>query len=43
MPEGVTPEQLQKRRPWIIEKAIELGYNFSDRLHIVAYGNKREA
>jgi 7-carboxy-7-deazaguanine synthase len=43
MPEGVTAAQLQKRRGWIIETAIEHGYNYSDRLHIVAYDNKREA
>jgi len=43
MPEGVTPEQLQKRRPWLIELCIREGYNFSDRVHIIAYGNKREA
>jgi len=43
MPEGITPEQLQKRRAWIIELCIKHGYKFSDRLHIIAYGNKREA
>jgi len=43
MPEGVTAEQLQRRRPWLIEKCIERGYNYTDRLHIVAYDNKRIA
>lgn len=41
MPEGITNEQLAKRRIPIIEKAIELGYNFTDRLHIIAYGDVR--
>lgn len=43
MPEGINLEQLEKRRGWLIEKCIEEGYNYSDRLHILAYGNKREA
>ena len=43
MPEGVTREQLQDKRQWVIEKCIENGFRYSDRLHIVAYGNKREA
>lgn len=43
MPEGVTAEQLQKRRPWLIETCIKEGYNYTDRLHIVAYDNKRIA
>ena len=41
MPEGLDSEQLSKRRPWIIEECIKRGYNFSDRLHIITYGNKR--
>lgn len=43
MPEGVTPEQLQKRRAWIMELCIREGYNYSDRLHILAWGNRRDA
>ena len=43
MPEGITNEQIQKKRQWVIEKCIELGFNYSDRLHIIAYGDKREA
>ena len=41
MPEGVTNEQLSKRRIFVIEEAIKRGYNYTDRLHIVAYGDKR--
>lgn len=43
MPEGVTNEQLQKRRRWVMETCIRKGYNYTDRLHIIAYDNKRIA
>lgn len=43
MPEGVTPEQLAEKRQMLIEQCITLGFNYTDRLHILAYGNKREA
>jgi len=43
MPEGVTANQLAKRRQWVMEKCIEKGYKYSDRLHIVCYGNARTA
>ncbi len=38
MPEGDTPELLAKSRKLIIESCIKIGTNYSDRLHIVAYG-----
>ena len=41
MPEGLVEEELNKRRRWLIEICAEEGYNFSDRLHIIAYGDKR--
>jgi 7-carboxy-7-deazaguanine synthase len=41
MPEGITNEQLSKRRIPIIEKSIKLGYNYTDRLHVIAYGDVR--
>ena len=41
MPEGLNEEQLSKRRVWLMELCEELGYNFSDRLHIIAYGDRR--
>jgi len=43
MPEGVTPEQLSKRRRWLMELCIKHGYNYTDRLHVIAYGTKRDA
>ena len=41
MPEGLTPEQLSDRRTWLMELCEQEGYNFTDRLHIIAYGDKR--
>jgi 7-carboxy-7-deazaguanine synthase len=41
MPEGLTEDELNKRRKWLMELATDKGYNFTDRLHIIAYGDKR--
>jgi len=41
MPEGIVEEQLKIRRQEIIEYCIKRGYNYTDRLHILAYGTKR--
>jgi 7-carboxy-7-deazaguanine synthase len=41
MPEGLEPKQLNKRRRWLMDLCTEQGYNFTDRLHIIAYGDKR--
>jgi len=41
MPEGLIPSQLTTRRCWLIELCINEGYNFTDRLHIIAYGDVR--
>ena len=41
MPEGLEEEQLNERRQWLIELCVKEGYNFSDRLHIIAYGDIR--
>lgn len=41
MPEGLTEDELNNRRKWLMEIAINEGYNFTDRLHIIAYGDKR--
>lgn len=42
MPAGVTDEQLQVNRQWLMEKCLELGFSYSDRLQIIAYGNRRD-
>ena len=41
MPEGLNREQLKRRRQLLSEVAVEMGYNFTDRLHIITYGDKR--
>ena len=41
MPEGLVEEELRKRRVWLMELCTELGYNYTERLHIIAYGDKR--
>ncbi len=43
MPEGIKREQLDEKRKWVIEACIKNGFNYSDRLHIIAYNDKREA
>jgi 7-carboxy-7-deazaguanine synthase len=41
MPAGATREELDKIRVPLIEYCIKKGYNYTDRIHIVAYDNKR--
>ena len=41
MPEGLVEEELSTRRRWLMELCAKEGYNFSDRLHIIAYGDIR--
>jgi 7-carboxy-7-deazaguanine synthase len=41
MPEGITNDQLQILRPDLINYCVKRGYNYSDRLQIVAFGNRR--
>ena len=41
MPEGVDREKIIERSKWLVEVCKKEGYNFSPRLHIMLYGNKR--
>ena len=41
MPEGLTQEQLKDRRVWLMELCTKQGYNYTERLHIIAYGDTR--
>lgn len=41
MPAGSTNDELQKIRPQLMEFCHKEGYNYTDRIHIVAYGNQR--
>ena len=41
MPEGMTPEILRNRRPWVVDICKQHGFYFTDRLHVHIYGPKR--
>ena len=41
MPAGSTSAELKVGRSDLMEYCIKEGYNYTDRLHIIAYGNKR--
>lgn len=41
MPEGEDQEQLNNKRKWLFDVCIDEGYNYTDRLHIIVYGNKK--
>jgi len=41
MPEGLNRNQLMKRRLWLTDICVQEGYNYTDRLHIITYGDKR--
>lgn len=40
MPEGVSNEHLNNAQ-WIVEECIKNGWNYSDRLHVRIYGDRR--
>ncbi|MTI25635.1 7-carboxy-7-deazaguanine synthase QueE, partial [Fulvivirga kasyanovii] len=41
MPEGTSPEKLRAKQQWLIEACKQHNFNYTDRLHIHIYGNKR--
>lgn len=41
MPEGRDDASLQERRLWLVDICRDLGYRYSDRLHIQLWGSKR--
>jgi len=41
MPEGISAKELAEKRPWLMEICKLYGYNFSDRLQVLVYGNRR--
>ena len=41
MPEGTTPETLDRRSSWLAEACTDRGYRFTTRLHILLWGDKR--
>lgn len=40
-PEGVRPEELAARAPWIVEACKAHGFRFSPRLHVLIWGARR--
>ena len=41
MPEGVTPEALSEKTPFVIQAAVDNGFNFSSRLHVYGWYDVR--
>jgi organic radical activating enzyme len=41
MPEGRTVEELDKVAAWLAERCRDLGFRFSDRLHVRLWGDRR--
>jgi len=41
MPEGINEEQLKQKRLRTIELCKKYGFNYTDRIHILIWGNKR--
>lgn len=41
MPEATTREQLESRRPWLIDACLQQNLRYSDRLHIAVWDNKK--
>ena len=41
MPEGITPEAIRERAPWLTEICKREGFRYSPRLHIDLWGNRR--
>jgi 7-carboxy-7-deazaguanine synthase len=41
MPQGITPEDLRQRGPWVVEECKKHGFRYCPRLHIELYGNQR--
>lgn len=41
MPKGATRGELSDKREWCMSRAISLGANYSDRLHVAAFGERK--
>jgi len=41
MPEGIIPDDLEKRHMWVVETCIKNGFRFSPRMHALLFGVKR--
>ena len=41
MPEATLSDELAANREWVINKCLQHGFRFSDRLHVAVWGNRR--
>ena len=41
MPQGTNQETLREKRQWIVEECLKYKFNFTDRMHIHLFGNRR--
>lgn len=41
MPQGTEPATLQKKQQWLVEICKQYQFNYTDRLHILIYGDKK--
>lgn len=41
MPEGITKKEIISKQKWLVETCRDMGYTYSDRLHVRIYGNLR--
>lgn len=41
MAQGITRQQLEKKRAWIVPACLKHGYSYTPRLHIELFGNRR--
>ena len=41
MPQGINSETLRQKQQWLIELCKQYGFNYTDRIHIHIYGNKK--
>lgn len=41
MAQGITRQQLEKKRAWIVPACLEHGYSYTPRLQIELFGNRR--
>ena len=41
MPQGITNDQIQERKNWVVETCKKYGYRYSPRLHVDIWGDTR--
>ena len=41
MPEGRTEKEIRDKQQWVVDTCLEKGWNYSDRLHVRVWGDKR--